>query len=580
MELIFLYIKKEKSIEKGSFLFNKNYNIVYKDEVLSISEPQEKNIYSYHKSVNNITAIIGMNGTGKTTVLEIISEIYREQFNSEITKNIMFIYKHDEELFWVEGSKFNDNIKIDKSNSINIKERKEYEVDRITYYDNLNQKINSVTFNMKRNHIFNSLFKENKNNFNEENLGFDEKTKELIFNLNYEDWKTKKNENKIKSEKIIRFMEQLTKSKYEKFFPEKLYFKFQDETNTSMKIYLLQQKEKEIKRLECLLDEYEGFNDKDTIIDLKNHIKLFEGEAIDKNLFNGKNINTDEERRDRSIEDYRIASRPFNAKKYFSKVFFSEIIDKDEEGYFIPRGNIEKNIYEIASIVNSVSEDVFFRFPYKLSSGEEIVYKLYESLKTIEENHLYPEEDCRASSDLAIILDEPETSLHAEWQRTFLSDLFDLTGLIGLDVNIQIFIATHSPFIISDLYDRDIIYLKKDQSENIQIESETLGDTFGANIHDLLKTKFLKVSTIGEVARKRINEVFQTLNSTDKIDEKTRKEIKFTIENIGEKLIKNKLKSMYEQKMSKEQKISLYKQKIKEYEEKLKKEIDINGENL
>lgn len=75
--------------------------------------------------------------------------------------------------------------------------------------------------------------------------------------------------------------------------------------------------------------------------------------------------------------------------------------------------------------------------PTDLSSGEqhELVI-LYELLFKVEPNSL-------------ILIDEPELSLHVEWQVQFLKDLQEITKLADLDI----LIATHSPDLIHDRWD-------------------------------------------------------------------------------------------------------------------------------
>ena len=45
-----------------------------------------------------------------------------------------------------------------------------------------------------------------------------------------------------------------------------------------------------------------------------------------------------------------------------------------------------------------------------------------------------------------VLIDEPELSLHVEWQKRFLPDLLEIVKVSGLDV----LIATHSPYIVGD----------------------------------------------------------------------------------------------------------------------------------
>ena len=96
--------------------------------------------------------------------------------------------------------------------------------------------------------------------------------------------------------------------------------------------------------------------------------------------------------------------------------------------------------------------------------------------------------------------------------------------------------------------------------------------TFGANIIDLFKnTMFLK-STFGKFATEKIKWAVDEISDSKKnySQIKNNPEIKFLIDEIGEKLISNKLKSMIESKFE-GTKEKYYEEKIKEYEAELKK---------
>ena len=72
-----------------------------------------------------------------------------------------------------------------------------------------------------------------------------------------------------------------------------------------------------------------------------------------------------------------------------------------------------------------------------LSSGEQQqIILFYDLLFQSKENQIY-------------LIDEPEISLHVEWQRSFLSDI---TKIVGFN-KIQVILATHSPQIIGDNWD-------------------------------------------------------------------------------------------------------------------------------
>jgi predicted ATP-binding protein involved in virulence len=162
-----------------------------------------------------------------------------------------------------------------------------------------------------------------------------------------------------------------------------------------------------------------------------------------------------------------------------SKLIEAGLLNRDEDPNFQIQGDIDESTKKILSvyiedvdkklsvfndiakktdlikrIINdkfsykqiNISKDKGFTFttddgkslsPTNLSSGEqhELVL-LYELLFKVKPNSL-------------ILIDEPELSLHVEWQVQFLKDLHEITKLSNIDV----LIATHSPDIIHDRWD-------------------------------------------------------------------------------------------------------------------------------
>lgn len=102
--------------------------------------------------------------------------------------------------------------------------------------------------------------------------------------------------------------------------------------------------------------------------------------------------------------------------------------------------------------------------------------------------------------NLNIILDEVEICFHPEYQRTFVHKLISMLARLGLNNggNINIWIVTHSPFILSDIPLSNILYLKK----GCQQSSIVADNPFGANINDILKQSFfLNHGFMGEFSK-------------------------------------------------------------------------------
>ena len=85
-------------------------------------------------------------------------------------------------------------------------------------------------------------------------------------------------------------------------------------------------------------------------------------------------------------------------------------------------------------------------------------------------------------------------------------------------------------------------------------------------------------STFGKFATEKIKRVVDKIEEESYTDIKNNPEIDYIIEEIGEKLISNKLKSMIEAKLeNKDNAKEYYKNKIEEYQSKIKK-IEEEGE--
>lgn len=137
-----------------------------------------------------------------------------------------------------------------------------------------------------------------------------------------------------------------------------------------------------------------------------------------------------------------------------------------------------------------------------------------------------------------LVFDEVEICFHPEFQRRFVSELLGYIKRLGMNRNatICIIIATHSPFILSDIPQSNILYLENGKN----VDSSEFKNPFAANICDVLyQSFFLKNGFLGEYARQKLNEVFHYLTERHKyIPQKKVSEIKSLIELVGDPFIK------------------------------------------
>ncbi len=155
-----------------------------------------------------------------------------------------------------------------------------------------------------------------------------------------------------------------------------------------------------------------------------------------------------------------------------------------------------------------------------------------------------------------IVFDEIELYYHPELQRRFIKDLLDNIYAADLKeiLGINCLFITHSPFILSDIPNENILYLKIVDRKAVQWPQAN--ETFGGNIHDLLANSFFLESNgyMGEHARQVINSLFYYLTPDNKKQQKTPPQLEINwnqetaravIDMVGESLIRRSLNELY-----------------------------------
>lgn len=140
-----------------------------------------------------------------------------------------------------------------------------------------------------------------------------------------------------------------------------------------------------------------------------------------------------------------------------------------------------------------------------------------------------------------LVLDEVEICFHPEYQRKFINKLID--QLVKLRLNyrcsLNIILATHSPFILSDIPMQNILYLENGKCVNDTI----IVNPYAANVNDILNQSFfLKDSFLGEFALTRIKQLMDDIDNIGKRKiSRTENELMQEIDLIGDKFLKQQL---------------------------------------
>ena len=620
---IYMYVEDYKGLKDFEITFDNNYEVKYNREkdTLSINKKCEsnnniENFYSIDKTKGNIDSInllIGKNGSGKTSILEMLNMNYFEKkkrksyFDKlEIEINYMILYKSskDDENFIFEeqyiAKKFTKRKEIEE---IRIKEEIYESQDDGNYIENTGvlkfsfkekimkaamreakfeqknigglkkltlYKLNIGLENGSKGKIYNYLVNANtEENFENSyltlqipNLYEPEKIKEIkdkIIDVNSNEsiddlirlYDINKNNlkdtilnnyfNFIYSEIIWRNLSENSKTKKELKERKKELLKL---LNNESSVY---------RKFEILLEEYENsINNRIKINKEKYQIIEKVADLIDNIVSKIESENEmDIENKDEIIRKFKISCKEKN----------KEVLEllKEYDDFYIPK--IERDLIDFG---NSLFKEVeFIKIEEEgLSDGEKVKLGYFSTLYSILNGEF------KNKKYVTLLFDEVETYLHPEWCRRFLYELIEELGRYECK-KFKLIFATHSPFLIADVLAKDCIYLNKDEEGKIQAEIKEDVKTFGANIIDLFKNTMFLESTFGKFATDKIKGVVDKIEKAEKYSD-IKHEVDFIINEIGEKLISNKLKSMIESKFENKDE-EYYRKRIEEYQSKLEK---------
>lgn len=166
----------------------------------------------------------------------------------------------------------------------------------------------------------------------------------------------------------------------------------------------------------------------------------------------------------------------------------------------------------------------------KLSNGESLVD--FDDLSDGEAQLIQVLGAARIFRDKStlFLFDEPETHLNPSWRTNF--HLYLTHALIGED-NAHVVLSTHSPFLISSLYKRNVFRFIRNNYHTVMHSVES--ETFGASFDSLIKEYFELTSTISQTA---VDAILLRLNNQKLSDSDRRKWID---ENVGDSMEKSYL---------------------------------------
>ena len=242
---------------------------------------------------------------------------------------------------------------------------------------------------------------------------------------------------------------------------------------------------------------------------------------------------------------------------FFKEEKLNELLDLNEKllvalnKYYLQKESNDKyETYSISDLQHFVSVEFAAR---RLSSGETALLNLYSRVYDYFSRHIINYQVIRKEEYYILFLDEADLGYHPRWKRSFVNSIIEFSSdfFSKLGSKAQIVFTSHDAISLSDIPSTNVIYLHTSSPKRILDQESELRPktTFAANVNDLLgQSFFLDDLLIGDFANSKIEFVINWINENrNKQGEFNRSEyntVKKIINIIEEPVLRNKLADM------------------------------------
>lgn len=468
MELVYLWVEDYKNIRQQGFNFSGRYRCHYDGVNLTIIENKDY-VHIFPENIN-VTAIVGKNGSGKSSVLvgltdhkiliEKDGELCSNDFTGSEIKKLLDRQK-DYEIIYVDF----DLIKINP-----IRDWWDWSgfgIHNKNLYTKIeNGPVGDDSFNIyKFREKFYNLIVEYKQSF-DSNLFIYNPSKIILSDYIHEV--------NSKEERWVRVNQLIKDTEHDSLTIEKFLVFIYSNLNNQVALKL--------PNIEILgdLTTHEAI-----LLEHAQYMKIQDFQ---------------------SLYDFFNSLNQFEEKHQISIEAFIPIYNNHKEAFL--------KLIEIGYLKTNFKDDIGREYD-DLSHGER---KLFTEHLMIHDAITKTDKQ-----DIFVVLDEPDLTLHPEWQRKYLNETIHL--LSTHDKNFHLIITSHSPFILSDIPKQNVIFLEDGKQVDVNI------DTFGANIHTLLSHGFfMQDGLMGEFAKSKINEIIDFHKKVEADNEIKKVELKVQYE--------------------------------------------------
>lgn len=235
-------------------------------------------------------------------------------------------------------------------------------------------------------------------------------------------------------------------------------------------------------------------------------------------------------------------------------------------------GNIIEGVEELRELNTMSSGQI--QLLYSLST---VLYHL----KNIDSNIISGKNALRYPS-VNIIFDEIELYFHPYYQKDLVYDLIYAIRRMNYQgiKHINIIVATHSPYILSDFPKNNVLCLEK--GHVYQDKVHQMGSTFAANVYDILNSRFFMDDFVGKFAVKKLDEIIKEATDGRHITIEDYRQRLAKVKLIGDVFVKEKLKEELLEKLNERERREMAIEEIRTLERRkqyLNGIIDGNGLN-
>ncbi|MBW8330383.1 MAG: AAA family ATPase [Prolixibacteraceae bacterium] len=597
MELIYLWIDHYANIIKKGFNFSPEYNITYDEETLSIKDKQNNSINLFHENFLNITAIIGENGSGKTSLLSFIEYFFLNNPSIASYSCILILkddkgrlvihdgcFRNNKELQVTSGNIPSMNKKIDfgeiqrilqpifYSSGIEIRNSRiespifwkltgnsllkwtieQTNKDLLRYYDNSLKKYNEEIdpekqkdFAPYRDELIRQTTPYNKY------LAIESKNKlDFIFNHNLEDYDFIPKYLSLNFNGDIYFDSTSPLPLIEKYGLREdfinVFIRRQYSTIPGMDNRKEFFREGLIFSIYLFLSYYSNTNTfrEFDLDDLTRRIAEQDGISAKADLISEEILKKNLSHSGLHFEAAALQDFVKRIDEFVERITF---LDSWGRTLVFKIDDVLKDFYNLISTFWNLDEFIFSFNWTQMSSGQSAILTLFSRLYFSGRKIRFIEK----GKIIWLFVDEGELYIHPEWQRRFFNDLHKFLPKFYPENKIQLLISTHSPYVASDIPKTNIIMLKRAKNTACEIvDMELMPETFGANIHELLANSFfMENGTIGEFAKGIINDLFNYLTDKETSKKWNPETTKNAIQIVGEPMIKDQLLMLYDIKL-------------------------------